>query len=247
MLAIQLIELFDRINKHSGLDLYLCPYHIIATGPDCGIIEVVQNSMSRDQIGEKTDGDLYSYFLQIYGGKMSDKFFNARSCFIRSMASYSIASYILQIKDRHNGNILIDKQGHVVHIDFGFIFDRTPGGDLGFERSPFKITDEMISIMGGVNSEQFIWFMEQGIKSFLSIRQYYPSVLTLVELMLDTQMNVFKPSTIENLKNRFFANESCVNSAQSMTKVICNAFSNMGKLFTFGYDKFQEMSNGISF
>ncbi|KAG2151050.1 uncharacterized protein EDB93DRAFT_1249545 [Suillus bovinus] len=31
------------------------------------------------------------------------------------MAAYSVACYILQIKDHHNGNI--------VHIDFGFLFD----------------------------------------------------------------------------------------------------------------------------
>ncbi|KAG2388084.1 hypothetical protein C9374_000934 [Naegleria lovaniensis] len=150
-LALQIISMFKRVFEILELPLYLFPYRVITTGRGLGIIECVPNSKSRHQIGESLhEGDnLYNYFIRKYGNTHTVEFQKARRNFIHSMAAYSIVSFILSIKDRHNGNIMLDEEGHVIHIDFGFIFDISPGGKFGIEQVvPFKLTTEMLAIMG---------------------------------------------------------------------------------------------------
>lgn len=145
ILALQVIKHFQKIFKQCDLDLYVAPYRCISnrTGKDKllgGIIEVVPNSHSRDQLGKAFEINLHEYFLKRYGSESTQDFKFARYNFIKSLAAYAVVSFILQIKDRHNGNILIDENGHLIHIDFGFIFDWSPGKDMKFESAAFKLT-----------------------------------------------------------------------------------------------------------
>lgn len=81
-------------------------------------------------MGELSDSGLYEIFQVEFGAPGSEAFEAARRAFIASAAGYAVASFLLQAKDRHNGNLLISSDGHLVHIDFGFILEISPGGNM---------------------------------------------------------------------------------------------------------------------
>jgi hypothetical protein len=91
---------------------------------------------------------------------------------LSSHCRYAIACYLLQAKDRHNGNILVDSLGHLVHIDFGFILEISPGGNLGFESAAFKLSHEMTQLLdpsGNRTSPEFHLFQEHCIRGYLAV------------------------------------------------------------------------------
>src|SRR5580704_8497066 len=111
VLALQMIAAFRGIFHSVGLAVYVNPYRVTATAPGCGVIDVLPNSISRDTLGREAGNGLSDYFISKYGGEDSIRFQEARSCFVKSMAAYSVISFLLQFKDRHNGNIMIDDAG----------------------------------------------------------------------------------------------------------------------------------------
>ena len=40
---------------------------------------------------------------------------------------------------------MLDEEGHIIHIDFGFMLSNSPGG-VNFESAPFKLTRELLEV-----------------------------------------------------------------------------------------------------
>ncbi|PFH34950.1 hypothetical protein BESB_058370 [Besnoitia besnoiti] len=166
--------------------------------------------------------------------------------FIKSLAGYAVLSYILQIKDRHNGNLLISKQsGRVIHIDFGFVFDISPGHDLQFEKAPFKLTTEMVQLMGGHSrTEAFRFFTDLCVQGYLALREQADSIVTLVQAMLHSGLPCFKRQSLENLKWRFQLEASPEQAAAFMEARVMDAYDNFT---TKAYDVVQHLQQGIDY
>jgi len=244
LMALQIIAQFRNIFACSGLDLYVNPYRVTATGPGMGVIDVVPESTSRDEMGRSGIVDLPEYFHKVFGPEHSSTFQAARWNFIRSMAAYSLICYIIQIKDRHNGNILIDRAGHIVHIDFGFLFDIGPGG-IKFEPNSFKLTHEMVNLMGGTDSLGYLAFTSLVVKGFLACRPYTEEICATVDMMMATDLPSLKGTgTIDRLRERFRPNQSEAEAADYMLGIIANAQFSARSIL---YDRFQKQTNSIPY
>uniref|UniRef100_A0A915JAQ7 Phosphatidylinositol 4-kinase beta n=1 Tax=Romanomermis culicivorax TaxID=13658 RepID=A0A915JAQ7_ROMCU len=137
LLAFQILSLFKNIWEEERVPLWVRPYRILVVSKDSGMIEPVMNAVSLHQIKKhacnSSASSLLDYFLKEFGQANSEQFLTAQKNFVQSYRS------------RHNGNILLDSDGHVIHIDFGYILSLSPK-NLGFESSPFKLTQELVDV-----------------------------------------------------------------------------------------------------
>lgn len=154
----------------------------------------------------------------------------------------------LQAKDRHNGNILFDRAGHLVHIDFGFILEISPGANMGFEGAAFKLSHEMTQLLdpGGTRaSSYFKMFEELCIRGYLVARTVAEPITATVALMAQSGLPCFgRGAPVANLRNRFRLDLSDQQAAQFMRQQIQESYDRWSTGF---YDYIQSLQNRIPY
>ena len=104
--------------------------------------------------------------------------------FIYTLAGYSLVTYLLQVKDRHNGNIMMCRDGCIFHIDYGFFMSNAPGKGVELEKKlPFKLTNEYVEALGGVDSTNFNKFRRYFYQAFNACRKHQHRILIVAKLM----------------------------------------------------------------
>ncbi|KAM3137079.1 Phosphatidylinositol 4-kinase beta [Paramecium bursaria] len=237
-LMMEILKIIENIFQ--GQELFIRTYQIIITSADSGILEFINDTLSVDALKKKCPGlSLLEIFQKIYG----ENFQIAQRNFILSLAPYSIIQYLFQIKDRHNeGNILIDNQGHIIHIDFGFIFSIAPGG-IGFENAPFKLTKEYIELIGGKDSDLYTYYYYQLVNSFIQIRQKYEEILNRINIMnQQSDLPCFQKFDQKEFTNRFRLDLPDDNIENFIKDLLSRSAENKK---TSMYDSYQKMTNGI--
>lgn len=254
-LAIQLISQLKTIFEEEGVNVFLRPFTVMSVSSEAGFVEVITDAVSVHSLKKRTPNfvSLLDYFERAFGANGTGSFRAAQRRFIRSMAGYSLVTYLLQIKDRHNGNIMIDVQGRIIHIDFGFMLTNSPGA-IKFESVPFKLTEEYLQVIcakknvqdlaEASKTEGYRYFQELFVLGLLAARKHYEKLTTLVEIMTEgTTMPCMTGghSIVESLRSRFavgMPEQQCINFALGLIEESRLSWRSAG------YDRFQAYSNG---
>eukprot|EP00752_Nemacystus_decipiens_P003913 g3587.t2 len=245
---MQLIIFYKEVFEREGLDLWLKPYSILSTAKTTGLIEVLNQATSLDGLkkSEGYPGSLVEHFYAVYGPKDSDEFKAAQRRFACSLAGYSVVSYLLRIKDRHNGNVMLDSDGHIVHIDFGFVLGSAPGNKFSMERAAFKFTAEYLEVLGGKDSPMYEEFVEMFCKGLAAARKYATVTVTMIEIMMfQSEFPCFEymgDAALTGFKKRLMLGAKDSDVTKRARRMVNKASSHWGTRF---YDKFQLWSNGI--
>lgn len=179
-MTMQLIKKFNEIFQKAEIPLKLHPYEILITSSSSGLLEFLTNTNSIDGVKKKLpkNWNLNKFYRNFF----KENFEEAQKNFAESLAAYSLICYYLQIKDRHNGNILLDMRGCIIHIDFGFILGINPG-NVNFEKPPFKLTTEYVDILDGLDSAIFQYYKSLMLRGMIEAKRHIKTFTKIIEIM----------------------------------------------------------------
>jgi phosphatidylinositol 4-kinase len=246
-LASQLIYRMALILARERVPVWLCPYEIVALEGSGGIIEAIPDTISLASLKKNDPNytDLKTFFSSYF--QEVDELSDAKANFCESLAAYSIVCFLLQIKDRHNGNILLDNRGHLVHIDFGFFFLSSPGKNTGFESAPFKLTREFVDLLDGPDSHMFGVFRTLCYRAFIALRKHCHEIILLVEMlqMGNEDLKCFRgrpDDAIRELRQRFRLDLNDRACLEYVNALIDESLENWR---TNWYDRYQRYCVGV--
>ncbi|KAI0306560.1 kinase-like domain-containing protein [Multifurca ochricompacta] len=224
-----LVQEFKRIWKEENCQCWARHFRILITGGSSGLVETITDAVSIHSIkkaeyarrlaeGRLGHVSLMDYFKNTYGDPSSAKFARAQRNFAKSLAGYSVITYLLQIKDRHNGNILLDRDAPL----------------------------EYVEILGGTDGEPLREFRKLFHEGFEAARKHCDRVVTMVELMQkDSTLPCFAASgdqTAAQLRERFQQALTHSLVAEHVDKLIDTS---LGSTWTRLYDSYQYYSQSI--
>ena len=242
MFALQLIKKFEEIFKN--VNIFVKSYEVIITSQTSGLIEFLNNSNSIDGILKNIpkEWDLNNFFRAFFRG---EKFKKAQENFANSLAGFCLLSYYLDIKDRHNGNLRINSEGRIMHIDFGFLLGTSPK-NLGFERAQFKLVKSYVDILDGFEGKMFKHFKEQMVKGLIESKKYFQIISTMIKIMSHSNLPCLAGQNIDNVINNLHKKFLFGYSKEQVEKYVDEMINNNYENFwTKRYDQFQYWTNGI--
>ncbi|GBG31405.1 DNA-dependent protein kinase catalytic subunit [Hondaea fermentalgiana] len=117
----------------------------------------------------------------------AEGFISIRQNLARSIGTACIGTYLLGIGDRHLDNILLsERDGAVVHIDFGYSFGFSVTHLPIPELAPFRLTRQFVGVLQPLRSETVLF--HSMVHSLRALREQRQMITHVMEVFLNEPM-----------------------------------------------------------
>ncbi len=219
-------KLIQQMNR-GRIDTFepIPTYKIIMINSEIGVIEFLENCLTLKNINSK------NYTLQNYilDNNKDSRIKTIKERFAKSLAISSCLSYVLGLGDRHASNIMVSNNGHIIHIDYGYILEN-PIHSTIVNNPIIRISNEMIDFLGGWNSEYYDLFKNYIIKVFDIIRLYSDIIINYYNILANENIinwSIFK----KRLTDRFLNGMTIKDIEVVLLDVIESSSNGYGGLF----------------
>lgn len=168
-----------------------------------------------------------------------------RDRFIQSCAAYCVITFLLGVCDRHLDNIMLRSDGCLFHIDYGYVLGQDP---KPLSTPKMRISQEMLAVLGGTESETFKNFKQLCSKIYNCLRRHVNLFVCMLKLLVDAYPPIVENGPISEARlmkeicNRFVPGESfeeaeiflytnlSQSTAQTFSTHILDKFHSLGKI-----------------
>ena len=165
-------------------------YNVFPIDTQTGWIEMVDHTSTLYDIKHKYNSSLLNFIMDLNPNYTVKQL---REKFVTTCVSSCVLCYVLGVGDRHMENILVTKDGELLHIDFSYLL----GDDPKHVQVEMKITEDMLDMLGGSGSMTFNLFKEQCKEAYKIIRRR-----SSLWYILLTYLSFARPG-IKNYQNDF--------------------------------------------
>ena len=238
---IVFIKYILKYNNISDVNKFCINYEILPINKTSGIIEIVDDAQSLYNIKEKLNLSLQNFILENNSSRTIN---DIKDRYIYSYSIYCVITYILGIGDRHLDNIMIKTSGYIFHIDYSYC--------LGFDPKPLsssiRITQDMIDMIGGINSSGYQKFICLSNLYFNIIRKYTKFISLYLLLFNNIDPLTYNIEFINNhVKKKFFYSASNKYASNILNNVIEQSSNDYKYIdFLHYHNKEETVSKAIS-
>jgi hypothetical protein len=206
-LVQQVLRLMDMLLKKQGLDMKLTPYDVLPCGDNAGFLVCVTPSTTVEEIvNTRVNGVFITVkdwiAMQCNSEKALCSMEEAQQNYARSCAGYCVISYVLGIGDRHLENLMMQPNGKLFHIDFGYILGAEPTSKKLLQVAPeMKLSTEMVYGLGGKSA--YNDFCQQVKVCYIALRKHAQLFLDVFGLMSDAGIGNITKEGVELMRSRF--------------------------------------------
>jgi hypothetical protein len=232
-----------KLTESHTIDIDTITYKVSPLTKHSGLIEIIDDAKTIFDITETYGFTVQNYINEynshLVSGEITEKF-------MKSAAIYCVIAYLLGFGDRHLDNIMISKSGLLFHIDFGFILGRDPKLGTG---KRIKYSPEMINVMGGYNSKNYIRFKKYCADIYNQLRLHINLFMNMLLIVSSFDPSLSQDYIKEELLSRFEVGESSLEAEIHLkTKIDIGGYTAVDKLIDIMYkSKNSDLMKGIKY